>query len=848
MIQFYNGADVVDSFSITSSVSVGFENNLAKTIVFSNSVKTLSFNVFNLTTLYGATSSKVFASGVDPSDTGSAYINRLYDIYGFLISDMVQGCCPGPSFVGGVVASYPNYASFPATGQHSVIYIDESTSQAYFWDGTSYQLLVSTGITPSALTKTDDTNVTLTLGGTPGSALLQAVSITIGWTGTLADSRIASSANWNTAYTNRITSLTTTGSGAATLIANVLNIPTPAAATFSSLTTTGSSGSSTLSAGVLNVPTYTLSGLGGQPLATNLTSLAGLAYASTSFVKMTAAGTFALDTNTYLTGITSSQVTTALGYTPVTNARTISTTAPLAGGGDLTADRTLSIPQATTLVDGYLSATDWTTFNGKQAALISGTNIKTINSTSLLGSGNVAVEPTITAGTTSQYWRGDKTWQTFPTIPTVGTWGALNYPTWVSGTPFVKMTAAGTFALDTNTYLTSAITSLNGLTGATQTFANDTNVTIVSSGTAHTLTWSGTLADSRIASASTWNAKQDALVSGTNIKTINSTSLLGSGNVAVEPTITAGTTGQYYRGDKTFQTLDKTAVGLGNVDNTSDANKPVSTATQTALNLKENSANKQNSLDVDGTGVKFPTVDAVNNLSFIDKGKRMISFFTDFIGNSVTLDGLVNSLSGGTISAISISGVPQLTNQIGVHAYATGIVATNFAQHLSSGIVSIYLGNGAWVFETSINLSNLSTALERFRTFHGFALSVSQGTETDGVFFTYEEGGIFNGTAASPNWQCVTVANSVRTLTTTSTAVTASAWNKLRIEVNAAGTSVAFYVNGTLVATHTTNIPLGSNSRYLLVKQGLYKATGLTSRNMYVDYLGYENIQTTPRT
>ena len=34
-------------------------------------------------------------------------------------------------------------------------------------------------------------------------------------------------------------------------------------------------------------------------------------------------------------------------------------------------------------------------------------------------------------------------------IPTVGTWGTLNYPTWTSGTPFVKMTAAGTFGLDT---------------------------------------------------------------------------------------------------------------------------------------------------------------------------------------------------------------------------------------------------------------------------------------------------------------------------------------------------------------------------------------------------------------
>jgi hypothetical protein len=73
-------------------------------------------------------------------------------------------------------------------------------------------------------------------------------------------------------------------------------------------------------------------------------------------------------------------------------------------------------------------------------------------------------EPIIAPGTTAQYWRGDKTWQTFPTIPTVGTWGALNYPTWVSGTPFVKMTAAGTFALDTNTYLTTAVTSV-GTTG-----------------------------------------------------------------------------------------------------------------------------------------------------------------------------------------------------------------------------------------------------------------------------------------------------------------------------------------------------------------------------------------------
>ena len=58
----------------------------------------------------------------------------------------------------------------------------------------------------------------------------------------------------------------------------------------------------------------------------------------------------------------------------------------------------------------------------------------------------------------------DSGYITAASLPTVGTWGTLNYPTWVSGTPFVKMTAAGTFALDTNTYLTTAVTSV-GTTG-----------------------------------------------------------------------------------------------------------------------------------------------------------------------------------------------------------------------------------------------------------------------------------------------------------------------------------------------------------------------------------------------
>lgn len=50
--------------------------------------------------------------------------------------------------------------------------------------------------------------------------------------------------------------------------------------------------------------------------------------------------------------------------------------------------------------------------------------------------------------------------------------------------------------------------------------------------------------------------------------------------------LASGTNTQYVRADGTIQTLNAAAVGLGNVNNTSDADKPISTAQQTALNLK----------------------------------------------------------------------------------------------------------------------------------------------------------------------------------------------------------------------------------------------------------------------
>ena len=49
--------------------------------------------------------------------------------------------------------------------------------------------------------------------------------------------------------------------------------------------------------------------------------------------------------------------------------RTIATTSPLTGGGDLSSNLTLAMPAATGSANGYLTSANWTTFNGKESAL-----------------------------------------------------------------------------------------------------------------------------------------------------------------------------------------------------------------------------------------------------------------------------------------------------------------------------------------------------------------------------------------------------------------------------------------------------------------------------------------------
>lgn len=93
----------------------------------------------------------------------------------------------------------PVTAALGGTGYTSytagdMLYATGATALSKLGIGSSGYFISSTGTAPqwsapAALTKTDDTNVTLTLGGSASTALLNAASLTLGWTGQLATGR-----------------------------------------------------------------------------------------------------------------------------------------------------------------------------------------------------------------------------------------------------------------------------------------------------------------------------------------------------------------------------------------------------------------------------------------------------------------------------------------------------------------------------------------------------------------------------------------------------------------------------------------------------------------------------------
>lgn len=124
----------------------------------------------------------------------------------------------------------------------------------------------------AALTKTDDTNVTLTLGGTPSTALLVAASLTLGWTGTLSVARGGTGTGTaGIGAFNNITGFTASGT-TGTTSTNLVFSTSPTFIT----PTLGAATATSINGNTFTTGTYTLTGTAGKTLNfTNTLTLSG---------------------------------------------------------------------------------------------------------------------------------------------------------------------------------------------------------------------------------------------------------------------------------------------------------------------------------------------------------------------------------------------------------------------------------------------------------------------------------------------------------------------------------------------------------------------------------------------
>jgi hypothetical protein len=228
-----------------------------------------------------------------------------------------------------------------------------------------------------------------------------------------------------------------------------------------------------------------------------------------------------------------------------------------------------------------------------------------------------------------------------------------------------------------------------------------------------------------------------------------------------------------------------------------------------------------------------------------------IYFFEEFMGSqsgSVTTNfgGLISSQSGLAAACATTATITNRTNQQGVVRSQTGTTATGIAGY-TYGNGSLFRGTGAITLETFVTVETLSTVTERFYKYFGYLGTGASVNPNNAILFLYDEAGslAFGANAGSPNWKCVSINALSRTFFTSSVAVVAGQWYKLRIDINAAGTQASFYIDGNLITTLTTNIP--SVATGMTIGSYIIKTVGTTARATQTDYFMYEEIFTNPR-
>lgn len=239
-----------------------------------------------------------------------------------------------------------------------------------------------------------------------------------------------------------------------------------------------------------------------------------------------------------------------------------------------------------------ITSSDITSWTNKQDALVSGTNIKTINNQSILGSGNLNVDTSVhtynrldilaITSTSDQTYidimddiTNDRAFavksgsSTYDVVAIREDSGAISlvYLDFNAGLGSrlhrTLMSVSGTTVTATDALLTTpSDIQVNGVSVVN----NLTSIVDIETKSVYDASTNKIATETDI-TAYHDSSKQDALVSGTNIKTINNTSILGSGNITVQGTVPANVAYKDVNNNfSTGQTINGDLSATGHVD------------------------------------------------------------------------------------------------------------------------------------------------------------------------------------------------------------------------------------------------------------------------------------------
>ena len=205
---------------------------------------------------------------------------------------------------------------------------------------------------------------------------------------------------------------------------------------------------------------------------------------------------------------------------------------------------------------------------------------------------------------------------------------------------------------------------------------------------------------------------------------------------------------------------------------------------------------------------------------------------------------LQNSIGcGGSASGAGASASNNSTEWLSL---LTGTTSTGYAM-INASVYTVVAGNTQVIaLDTSKGAKYccyvepdgaLSDGTNTYVVQFGFGYSgdtdIISGVNNGGNAFRYTH------SEAGGDWQCVTRDGTTSTITDTGIPYVEDAAVLLEISINAGFTSVEFKINGSVVATHTTNIYSTQRTLFAALA-GIIKKAGTSSRQVYIANYSYQ--------